>query len=630
MEGLRAIPRWIWGLIIVVSVVEPITHAVLLHGLPETLAPTGLHIGDTAFFLTAMRIFLNGFDSPYATCQSPEGYASASYFNVPHDWLYGLLGLIAGNTGVPPFLVLGAANGLGVLLYLLAVYGFLRETAGGRANLAFLLFVLCGGLGGLLYGFSWLCGAYPLPGFETWFHRYARYELIEGPFPAPWLVAPRLYYTLPLALGFAALTLWLRDYRQGKSAPRMIVPIAMFFSAYLNLRLGPLFAALAVVYLLLARSDAVRRRLVYALIFILPVAAADVLVVLQFRLDPAGAENAVQLLRRSAWFGSVISLMFWHMFALPFAWRAGWNGMPRWARYSLGGVLGYLAAFALLYGAHQGYWGNLLKGGDTAAAIAVSDWALLGALPGIAMAWYGSRRIAASSAPEQTASEALPLAWFWIWLLGFGAVAISAFGQGQFMRLMPERLLVLLGVPLAALSAEGLHRMPKRFSRLLLGVMAASGICSFAVASLCFQGPLGFHLQGAFSWAHTEVMSPVDARLLRNIERGMVLAPASLPPLFGDIVVHNRPETRTLFGQASMDYSGIHMRDMGWEIQRFFAPDRTDDERRAFVRAWCVNYIYCPETCPVDAATLEQLRFAPWLREVASEGRAALFEVVRK
>lgn len=621
-------PRWILGLIIATSAVEPITHAVLLYGLPDSMAPTGLHIGDTAFFLTAMRIFLNGFDSPYATCQSPAGYASATYFNVPHDWLYGLLGCIAAIVQIPPFLFLGIANGIGVLLYLLAVYWFLRETTGDRANLAFLIFALSGGLGGLVYILSGIVGAHDLPGFEAWFHRYARYELIEGPFLAPWLVAPRLYYTLPLALGFAALTLWLRDYRRGRSAPGWAAVIAVFLCGYLNLRLGPLFVAVAVLYAVLDRFAPWRRRILYVVAFAIPVFLAVTMVLFQFRADPAGAENAYGLLHRSAWFGSVFALLFWQLFVLPFSLRAGWKERPWPVQFALGALLGYLALFTMLYAVHQVYWGNLFAGGDTAAAIAVSDWALLGVLPGIAITgWLYSKRVVASSATDQSAQETRLLAWCWLWLLIFLAAVISAFGQGQFMRFMPERLLVLIGVPVAVLSAEGLRRMPSVFSRAILGVLVVSGICSFTVAALCFQGPLGFHLKGAFAWTHNEVMSPVDARLIKMIDRGVVLCPASMPPLFGDIVVHTRPQTRTLFGQATMDYSGIDMETMGREVQHFFDPATPDEERRAFVEKWCVDYVYCPETCPVNGDMLQQLKKASWLHEVAGEDLAALFRV---
>jgi len=630
MKWMRAMPRWIWGLMIVISVVEPITHAVLLYGLPESMASTGLHIGDTAFFLTAMRIFLNGFDSPYATCQSPACFASVTYFNVPHDWLYGLLGLIGAIVQIPPFLFLGMVNGLGVLLYLLAVYWFLCEIMRERANLAFLIFAVSGGLGGLLYVLSGIAGAHGLPGFETWFHRYARYELIEGPFLAPWLVAPRLYYTLPLALGFAALTLWLRDYRCDRPSPGWASIIAVFLCGYLNMRLGPLFVAVAALYALADHSASWQQRIRFVLVFTVPVMLAALIVLIQFRWDPAGAQNAYGLLHRCAWFGSVFALLFWQLFVLPFAVRAGWKEMPWRVRFVLGALLGYLALFTVLYATHQVYWGNLFAGGDTAAAIAVSDWALLGVVPGIAItAWLFSKRGTPSSASEQNAEKTRLLAWCWLWLLIFLAVAVSAFGQGSFMRFMPERFLVLLGIPVAVLSAEGLHRMPRVFSRAMLGVLVMSGICSFTVAALCFQGPLGFHLKGAFAWTHNEVMSPVDARLIQKIRGGRVLCPASVPPLFGDIVVHTRPKTRTLFGQATMDYSGIDMETMGRNVQRFFDSSTSDEERRAFVEKWCVDYVYCPETCPVNEDTLQQLRKASWLHEVAGENRAAVFMVIK-
>ncbi|HPO14758.1 MAG TPA: hypothetical protein PLI09_15055 [Candidatus Hydrogenedentes bacterium] len=631
MKEAPAIPRWVWVIIIALSLVEPVTHGVLLYGLPEGVAPTGLHIGDTAFFLTAMQIFLNGFESPYATCQSPAGYKNITYFVLPLDWLYGVLGVCAAVLHVHRFIVLGIANGLGMMLYLLAVYWFLRSMAPRRANLAFVLFVLCGGVAGMLYIVTGLLGMQGLPGFETWFRRYANYELIEGAFLAPWLMAPRLYYTLPLAIGFASLTLWLRAYREQPGRPGWGSLLLLLAGSYLNARLGPMFMAVAGLYVLMDTRVQWWKRVGYVALYAVPAVITTSLLMLQLRWNPESLENADTILRRCAWLGSMAGLLVWRLVVLPYAARPGWRDLSWLWRCVAGMALGYLAAFAVLYVGYQKYKGTLWAGGDVMAAVAVSDWALLGLVPGVIVSWW--LRPKAAACPEASEAEELkaqtPLGWFWLWFLLFLAVAVSAFGQGRFLSLTPERMMALMGVPLAVLSAEGLSRMPRMFSRGMLGVLVVSGLCSMLVAVLCFQGPLFHRFQGPFSWAHSEIMSPVDARLMEKIDQGTVLAPDWRSPLFGDFIVHNRPGTRTIYGLGSLDYGGVHIRSLSRNVQRFFTATSNDWERQQFVRNWCVDYVYCPQTEPVAPEALRQLREATWLREVASEDRAALFEVLK-
>lgn len=610
------------ALIIGLSAIDPLTHIWLKFGLPPRMAHTGFHIGDTPFFLTSMRIFQNGFYSPYAASQSPLAAHSIAYFALPHHWLYGAIGSIGDLFRVDPFLWLGMANGVCGAFYLFMVYRFLRKLTPARANLAFAIFSLGGGLGGALYLLNGLWGDRAAPGFESWFHRYARYELIEGPFLSPALLMPRLYYTLPLALGFAALTRFLRNARHANYRPDACVMAMSLLTAYLNARAGMMFAIVALLYLWTAPPANARSRLQLAAAFAAPAALGMFLAALQFRMNPHGAENVGELLRRCAWFGSLLPLLFWHFFTVPPALKRHLADLPPSARIFASAGLGYLAVFAALYFAHQVYFGNLLAGGDTAAAIQVSDYALLGAAAG---ALYGSRRMGS----RRTASN--DTAWLALWFLAFLAVAVSAFGRGWFMRFMPERFLTLLGVPLAVLSAEGLTRIREtrpRLSQALVVSMLACGACSLGVAALCFQGPLGRNVHDtAFAWAHSELMAPEDARLIDKIGEGVVLAPASLPPLFGDVIVHRRPKTSTVFGQPSLEFGGIRMSSLGQAVQRFFAPGAANAERRAFVKEWRVEYIYCPSTRPVDPEVIKQFRNSIWLEETARDGAAALFRV---
>jgi hypothetical protein len=62
-------------------------------------------------------------------------------------------------------------------------------------------------------------------------------------------------------------------------------------------------------------------------------------------------------------------------------------------------------------------------------------------------------------------------------------------------------------------------------------------------------------------------------------------------------------------------------------VNRFFSDAASDAERRDFLTKWCVNFVYCPDTCPVDPAVLEGLRRLPWLEVLAEEGRGVVFRV---
>ena len=140
-------PWWVWVLCILLPGTEIFLHAFMPLLLPQEAASTGFHIGDTPFFLTSMDAFVNGFDSPYATCQSPLGGASVRYFMLPHHWLYGAIGWVAHTLGITPFLMLGLANALCGFLYLVSAYFLLRRLIPRHVSSAFLIFTLGGGRG---------------------------------------------------------------------------------------------------------------------------------------------------------------------------------------------------------------------------------------------------------------------------------------------------------------------------------------------------------------------------------------------------------------------------------------------------------------------------------------------------
>ena len=622
-ESKERIPWWVFAIIFGLAAVEPVTHLWLRYGLGGGIVHTGFHIGDTPFFLTSMQIFENGFHSPYVICGT--GTHDVSFFALPHHWVYGALGYVGGVVGSPHFLTLGFANALFGGLYLWLAYRFMRCVAVGKiADRAFLLFTLGGGLGGVLYILSGLVGGQASPNFETWLHRYARYELIEGPFLSPLLVMPRLYYTLPLALGFASLIGMLRAARAEARRPGVLSLLAILGATYLNVRVGALFFLVALSFIVSGTRMGRAAKVRYVLCYGVPVFVAGGLVFLQLHANPSAVENVNLLLRRSAWFGAVLSAVFWYILPVGVGVRQGLSGVGALGRVACGGALGFLGAFVVLYFAHQVYWGNLWSGGDTAAAVKISDWALVGALAGGVVAYWGDRRGDLSGAGEETA-------WLVVWLLPLLALSIAAFGGGWFLRLMPERILIVLGVPMALLASVGFEKFRcccPRFGRGLLGVIVVSGVVSHGVSALCFQGPVGRDAaEGAFDWAHSEIMLEDDGALLARLPSGRYLAPASIPPIFGDVIVHGVGGAQTVFGQPTLEFSGVDMFSAARAVQTFFSVEADEALRKEYARRWCVNYIYCPATRPVDGAVVAALRDTPWLEEVDGEGAAVLFRV---
>jgi len=79
------------------------------------------------------------------------------------------------------------------------VYRFLRELTPGQANLAFVLFTLGGGLGGVLFLGTGMLGLHSAGRFEALFAPFAHYELSQGKH-----LSPVLHLSLPhYAVAFA-------------------------------------------------------------------------------------------------------------------------------------------------------------------------------------------------------------------------------------------------------------------------------------------------------------------------------------------------------------------------------------------------------------------------------------------
>jgi hypothetical protein len=192
----------------------------------------------------------------------------------------------------------------------------------------------------------------------------------------------------------------------------------------------------------------------------------------------------------------------------------------------------------------------------------------------------------------------------------------------------PQRLQILLWLPLCVLSASAIERLrirkPRRAGAILAGLIVC-GISSLFAAVLYFQGPLAFRGDGArppYAGYHAEIMSANDAAAIDSIGDGIVLA----PNLAADAVALNRPN-RVVFGTGSFNMSDKPYAAMESDVAKFFGPDATAEWRLEFVETWCAAWVYCPEMWPLSAATVEQLRALPWLEETSCHGNAVVFRV---
>jgi hypothetical protein len=603
---------------VLLGLIVPLTHAWIANFPPEGAVPTGLHTGDSGHHLVAMASFANGFHSPFVSCLA-ESANDFRYFSAPIFLLYGVVGEIGRMTGLTPFMFLGIANGMGGALLLWSVYRFLRRIAPKDAALAFYLYTLGGGLAGLVFLVTWLTGGVGAPGFEAWFMRFAQYELVEGQYLSPILLMPRLYYTLPMALGFAALTALVETDWCRCSGHLFFTCFLLFFMACINVRLAPLFWGAGVAYLLLGSQNDGRYRAWLTGCTFGATALGGAIAIGVMGQHPSYAANVSSVARECT---LLLPLLYATIFIWPplaFGLRNGIGTQPKAMRSVMGALLAYLVAYTALYLAHQAWYGNWWRGGDIGAAMLASDWALVALLPGALLGWNWK--------PRERPTTPLHLRWVAAWLLVLLAISVSATGQGWLLQFAPQRCMVLLGVPMALLAAAGLRMLPKVSARAFLVLVIGGGVISQAVAAIYFQGPLGRTPgEGPFAYLHYEYMTEVDARLLAQLPSGTVAVPPWSPIAFGEIVAHHG-DHQVLGGPGAMNLGDQPFGPLQATVNRFFSPEVTEAEQREFVANWCVDFVYCPDTCPVDPAVLEGLRQLPWLEVVAEEGRGVVFRM---
>ncbi len=617
-------PRWIIAIIIAMTAAEPMLHLWIPHAAPDGARWSGLHTVDTYAYLTAMKHGASTY-SPYARCTSSHGDTDPSLYSLPHHQMYAFIGTVGRWVHAPPFLWLGLINGLGVGLLLWAAWWLLREAVPRHAALAFVLFALGGGVAGIAYLIAQALGLGDQPGFAERFARVALYELSEGPRYQPWLLIARLYYALPMALGFLALGALLQGLRRYSGLHLAAAGGAMLACAFLNFRLGPMIWTAGVLYLFCAVHLPRGQRLRAGALLTVGMLAGAWQAVAWLSANPELSAGAFRSLSGQMWLLSFLYASAGCWVLLP---RGLWQGvrtLPRWPRAAGYAGLAFGVGYGLLYLAYQAYYGNTLRGGDTNAAIFASD-------PALALALFMGV-LALGRSRDRVDPERLAHAWFALWFLAFFCMAIAAFGRGWFLQFMPQRFMVVLGLPMAVVVAAGLQPLATRRPMIAWGVGSAivvGGIVSMGVTWLGAYGPWGYAtIQQHYPLTRWAYVSKADAALLDRIDADRVLlAPALTHPILGDVAVQRG--LRTVYGNGTLDHSREVMPDVRTEVHRFFQPEAMDDAaRRALIDSWCVDVVLCPDGEPVPAETLAALRSAPWLDEVAQAGRGVLFRVTR-
>lgn len=608
MTWVRQTPRWVYAVCALYLVLQPATHWCAQRFAPEHLLPTGILNPDTTIYVHAMHMFETGFHSPYATCRSPFGDHSPRLFTTPFYILYGVAGVLARGLAIDPPAFLPWANGFGAACYLLAAYHFMRTVAPDRAGLGFAFYACLGGVGGVLYLLCAALGITQWPDFDRWFYRFAIYDLLEGQTIAPYLLATRLYYTLPLALGYAGLTTIILTWRMRCAYHVAYASSLLLAAGLLNARLSAPLACIAALYAIQHQS-APLRRLIQAAgpLFIGALTASLVM-----RLNPAFVANTVAVVRQAMWPTSFLSASLpLLVLAGPILLRAPARGPLRLAYFA---TAGYIAAFALLFLAYQLYYGTLLAGPDHAAAARISDPALLGACAGALLSLRRPARAAADGS-----------AWLAVWLLLLVGFAASAFGQGWFLQFAPQRLMVFMGVPLALLAAESVAVIRRRWGRAAVIPRLATlacGLCAVAVTTLVFQGPLGMGrplpdrlgLRAAY-------LTSDEAACVSALNEGIVLA----PPPYNDIL-SLRPGRQVIGGFGSVGLSDAPSAVLDADVQSFFNAATSNETRAQILEDWCVTYVFAPASY---APIARQLELMNGLREFARSGDVRVFAVDR-
>ncbi|MBI1317986.1 MAG: hypothetical protein GC168_03420 [Candidatus Hydrogenedens sp.] len=516
--------------------------------------------------------------------------AGTLYYGMPYHYLYGALGVLNKAVPIPPLLLLAIAQGAAFGLLLWAVWRLFDVVLPAVRDSAFALVVLGGGLGGIA-GFAGIAmgwGASPV--FQEAFRRWFVFDVVEGARGNLHLLQDRLYYTLPLALALLGWAM-LADGSRVRSPYRWVPGVLLAAATLINFRVGPMVWAVALLPMLTGHAP---RR---AGTWTLGMAAGLVCALLIASRNPSHVSSSMGITREAiglaAWAGASGLL-------IPPAVIALWQNLRSssgWTRYAAGAGTGYLFSFVALYAGYHVYYGNLFLPLDFAAAVAVSDVALLGLPLGVAAVHF---------LPRRDAEEGDPPVWLALWFLGFLGVGVSAWGQGWFLQFAPQRLLVLCGMPLAALAAYGLQGW--RWRRAYFSVTLALGITSIAFTWLLSHGPLfDTQARALLPWTRFAYITKAEAEAISQLDEGVVLTPSLGAPLYGDVIAA-RTKCSVVYGNGTLDFSRENMTAVRRAVARFYSLDSTPDERLALLDAWRVRYVFCPALAPVAPEVVRVLQ----------------------
>ena len=123
------------------------------------------------------------------------------------------------------------------------------------------------------------------------------------------------------------------------------------------------------------------------------------------------------------------------------------------------------------------------------------------------------------------------------------------------------------------------------------------------------------------------VMTEPDARVLDTLGEGVVLTPSTPGPSFGDVVAL-REGNRVINGHGAMNLSDLSLLEIDNEASRFYSPTASEAFRKELLAKYCIDYVFCPDTHPVDEAVFSAFSDIACLEEVAREDKAVLFEVI--
>lgn len=621
MNWLKDTPWWVLGIALALASIEPITHLGLKRIDNEHAVRSGLHTPDSSIYLACMRMLDNDFFSPYATYYAPNGPNDPAFLPTPFHWLYAVVGELGRWFGIGEFMFLGLANGFFGFVYLIVVYRFLRTAVPDLANVAFVLWSLGGGLGGVVYLTAMIWSSSNLHELEPVLFRFIMYELIEGPGLYPILHIPRLYYTASLALGFGFLSALINGLRIGCSRHLVFAGILLLGCAIINVRFGAFAWSIALIYLL-CRPELGGRQIASIVLsmFMVVAAAAGVLAVMQWS-RPIFTETALAIVRESLWPSGFVSaaILFLPLFA-----TACWNGvrtLPRLPRVLCGAGVGYLLILIPSVIAHHVYYGNFWRAGDQAALAVWSDVALLGAAAGAVYVWLKLPR-------DVDPADGDAHEWFLVWGLAYMVVGMSAFGQGWGVGLAPQRFLAMLGVPLvvgAAAALAHLRNRSKSAANVYTGAIVACGLCSIIVGSLSFQGAVGRSPDtAAYAYRHPELITPEDAALLDELEPGRIVLTA---PEFADAVAM-RPGMRVIGGIGATDLSDESSLVLDNVYNKFFMKlTGPDQEFDAFRDPFGVDYLLIPHNPVYRRPQTEERALNDRLRLVSTAGDGKLYTI---